>query len=118
MGEGCCLVIYGFGRQNGRVMDSGINEKLTALHEHLAATAKYPIETRTNRWLGEAAAVAEDLAEGEVDSAIIAERIDHVRRLLGEVESVADPDAAEHVMAADRLADEIATTIDQGIDDR
>jgi len=41
-----------------------IEDRLRALHDHLAATAERPVETDASRWLGEAEAVAADVAAG------------------------------------------------------
>ncbi|WP_254764286.1 hypothetical protein [Natrinema marinum] len=78
-----------------------------ALYRRLAATAERPIDRRTNRWLGEAEAVAEDVARSDLEPAVVRERVETVRSLLSEADTPADDDAREHLEAARRLCDEI-----------
>lgn len=81
--------------------------RVAELHEHLAATAERPVERTANRWLGEAEAVAADVAAGDVPEEILEERVQTVRELLSHVESTGDPEADEHVARARTLVDEI-----------
>jgi hypothetical protein len=73
---------------------------LADLHHHLAATGELPVERAANRWLGEAEAVAADLAASPPDDATVARRVGKVDDLLSNVESTGDPEADEHVVAA------------------
>lgn len=41
--------------------------RVADLHSHLVATAELPIDPKTNRWLGEAKAVASDAASPGLD---------------------------------------------------
>jgi hypothetical protein len=93
--------------------DATLDERLTALAEQLRATAERPVETTASRWLGEAEAVATDLAEGPVDRAVAAERLGHVRRLLSEVEATGDETADEHVAEARAIADSVASALQE-----
>jgi Fe-S-cluster formation regulator IscX/YfhJ len=87
------------------------DDALRALHDHLAATAELPVRRDASHLLGEAEAVAADLADepGEVDPAVVRERARHVRDLLARVEETGtdDPRADEHVEAAVRLVDRL-----------
>ncbi|MFB6218522.1 MAG: hypothetical protein ABEH77_04980 [Halobacteriaceae archaeon] len=78
------------------------DERIDALHDHLAATAERPVETRASRWLGEAEAVAADAREAPPEVAV--ERVARVRELLSNVEATGDDEADEHVAAAAELA--------------
>jgi hypothetical protein len=93
--------------------DATLDDRLDALAEHLTATAERPVETGASRWLGEAEAVAVDLADGGVDREVVAERIGHVRRLLAEVETTGDATADEHVADARELADAVASALEE-----
>lgn len=78
-------------------------ENVRDLHDHLAATAELPIGRETNRWLGEAEAVARDAATSDLDRATVTKRVRQVAHLL---EEAGDPDheaAAEHLESARAL---------------
>lgn len=79
-------------------------DRLRALHDHLAATAERPVEREASRWLGEAEAVARDVADGEAPETAVEKRVRQVRDLLSEVEGTGDEQADEHVREARRLA--------------
>jgi hypothetical protein len=83
---------------------SGREELLADLHDHLVATAELPIDRDANRWIGEAEAVAADLAANDLPPSTVAERVGHVRDLLAEVEETDNPEADEHVAAAREIA--------------
>jgi hypothetical protein len=91
--------------------DATLDERLAELAEQLTATAERPVETTASRWLGEAEAVAADLADGAVDREVVAERIGHVRRLLSEVETTGDETADDHVETARDIAARIETAV-------
>lgn len=82
-------------------------DRLRDLHEHLAATAERPVERDASRWLGEAEAVAADVADGDVPGSVVEKRVGQVRELLSHVAETGDDEADEHVREAKRLADEI-----------
>jgi hypothetical protein len=76
------------------------DERLQALHEHLAETGERPVERTASRWLGEAEAVAADIAEGELSEDVLAERLATVDHILSHVDSTGDTAADAHVDAA------------------
>lgn len=82
-------------------------ERLTALYTHLEATAELPIDPKTNRWLGEAEAVAHDAMTGDVDPETARKRVCQVRRLLSEAGEPAHEEARSHVAAAKECCDAI-----------
>lgn len=88
-------------------VDDEVHERLQALHEHLAATAERPVETRASRWLGEAEAAAEDAAAPDIPEAAAKKRVEQVRHLLGEVDDTGDEEADEHVESALELAKDV-----------
>ena len=77
-----------------------MDEQLDALAEHLQATAERPVERTASRWLGEAEAVAVDLAESDLDPSVRQDRLSKVEHLLDNVEETGDEQADEHVAAA------------------
>lgn len=83
------------------------DDRVRQLHEHLAATAELPVERESSAYLGEAAAVARDLAERPATPAVVRERAGHVRDLLAAVEGTGNDEADEHVAAARKLAEEL-----------
>ena len=72
-----------------------------ALAAHLTATAERPIPPATNRWLGEAEAVARDAASDDIDPATRRRRVQQVAALLAEAESTGDNRADDHIASAD-----------------
>nr|WP_276239432.1 hypothetical protein [Halobaculum sp. DT55] len=87
-----------------------VAEQLDALHGHLAATAERPVARSASAHLGEAEAVARDLAERPAAPETVRERTGHVVRLLREAGETEDETADEHVAAALELAEALATT--------
>lgn len=69
----------------------------TALAAHLAATAERPIPPATNRWLGEAEAVARDAASDDIDPATRRRRVQQVAALLAEADATGDDAADKHI---------------------
>jgi hypothetical protein len=94
--------------------ETTLEGRLTALAEQLTATAERPVETTASRWLGEAEAIATDLADGPVDRDVVADRIGHVRQLLAEVEGTGDEAADEHVAQARELAAAVESDVTGG----
>ncbi len=84
-------------------------ERLRDLHDHLAATAERPVERTASRWLGEAEAIADDIAHGEMDASVRRERLGKVEHLLDNVDGTGDDDADEHIAAAEAILDELLT---------
>jgi len=92
-------------------MESGdaddVDRLLSRLHDHLAATAECPVERSASRWLGEAEAVAADVAAGDAARSAIETRIGQVEELLSHVETTGDEEADEHLAAARELVDRL-----------
>jgi hypothetical protein len=82
-------------------------ELLESLHDHLAATEQRPLETSANRWLGEAQAIAADLAASNLDGDTVRSRTKTILELLAEIDGTGDENADEHVAAARRAAERI-----------
>lgn len=77
------------------------------LHEQLRATEELPVERSAGRWIGEAQAVAADLAGADASDDVVRDRVEHVRTLLREVDGTGHPEADERVDAAREIADAI-----------
>lgn len=80
-------------------------DRLQALYDHLAATGECPVERTASRWLGEAEAIAGDVAHGDLAPEVRRERLEKVDHLLENVEGTGDEAADEHVEAARTLVD-------------
>lgn len=80
--------------------DPPLDEAVAEIHEHLRATESLPLTAAANRWLGEAAAVVADVHGAGLPPDVVRERLQHVRRLLGEVDETGHPEADAHVAAA------------------
>ncbi|WP_241154837.1 hypothetical protein [Halorubrum sp. CSM-61] len=89
-------------------------DPVTALHEHLAATEERPVEREAGWRLGEAQALAAEIADGGVDRATVIGRADEIRTLLAEIDRTGDREADDHVAAARELANRIANRTDDG----
>ncbi|TYL38729.1 hypothetical protein CV102_09430 [Natronococcus pandeyae] len=87
--------------------DDSLETRLEALHDHLKATAELPIDPKTNRWLGEAEAVARDAARNDIDPATARERVGQVQRLLSEADEPDHEEAAAHLEAARELCEKV-----------
>lgn len=85
--------------------DSG---PLTTLHDRLVATETLPVERDAGWRLGEAQALAADIATGDPDAAVVRERAAEIQTLLAEIDGTGDETADEHVAAARELAAQIA----------
>jgi hypothetical protein len=88
-------------------------DPVAALHEHLAATEERPVEREAGWRLGEAQALAAEIAAG-ADEEVVVRRADEIRSLLAEVDRTGDPEADDHVDAARELANRIANRADEG----
>lgn len=84
-------------------------ELATQIHEHLEATEQMPLDTATNRWLGEAEAVAADIAIGDVSEAVASNRAETIVELLESAGSIENESASEHVITSLTLARELST---------
>ncbi|HMB50030.1 MAG TPA: hypothetical protein VKM69_05165, partial [Natronoarchaeum rubrum] len=74
-----------------------ISELVDELYDELRATEELPVDRTAGRWIGEAQAVAADVAEDTPPESVVRERVGHVRRLLSEVDDAGDEAATEHV---------------------
>ena len=88
-------------------MRADLQETLSALHEHLEATAELPVRPDANRWLGEAEAVAADLAADGAAPSTVRERVGHVRTLLESAGETGSAEAGARVEAALDCVDEV-----------
>ena len=96
------------GRDGGGELDEETRERLRSLHEHLAATAERPVERTASAHLGEAEAVAGDVAEDpNVSPSVVRSRVETVADLLSHVDDTGDAEADDHVERARDLAREI-----------
>jgi hypothetical protein len=86
---------------------SDLEELLASLHDHLEATEELPLDESANRLLGEAQAVAADVADGSASEDVAKERVAKVADLLAEVDGTGHEDGDQHVAAASRAADRI-----------
>jgi hypothetical protein len=84
-----------------------VEDDCRSLSDRLDATAELPVRPAASTRLGEAAAIAADVADADLPESVVVERVDHVRRLLEAVESTGSAAADEHVRAATRLARQI-----------
>ena len=89
-----------------------LDDLVAALHEHLRATEELPVERTAGRWIGEAQAVAADVAEGDPPPDVVRERVAHVRDLLANVDDAGHPGATERVADARVVAEEILERVD------
>jgi hypothetical protein len=99
-------------RADGGGRDESLPELLDALASTLRATEELPVSPAASIWLGEAHAVAADLATGDADPSTVHERVGHVRRLLRDAGDVDNDAAAEHVAEALALAETILAATD------
>jgi len=74
------------------------------LHERLEATEELPVRPDASVWLGEAAAIAADLADADLPRSVVVDRVQRIEALLDEIETTGNERADEHVEAATRLA--------------
>ena len=83
--------------------DTEIELTVNELYGHLESTAELPIDHRTNRWLGEAEAVARDVATSDLDRETTKARIREVEHLLEEAAETGHEEADEHLEASREL---------------
>ena len=83
------------------------DDRPSQLAEHLQATGERPVERTAARWLGEAEAIAADLAHGDLDPDAEATRLDQLEHVLSHVETTGDETADEHLAAARDLLDSL-----------
>lgn len=71
-----------------------------ALVNHLTATGERPVPPATNRWLGEAEAVARDAATNGLDTETRRKRVRQAAELLDSADKTGDDIADRHIKAA------------------
>ncbi|SNR40471.1 hypothetical protein [Halorubrum vacuolatum] len=79
-----------------------------ALHRHLEATEERPVAREAGWHLGEAQALAGQIAAGGLEPGVVRDRAETILDLLGEFETTGDPEADDHVEAARELASRLA----------
>ncbi|WP_435346539.1 hypothetical protein [Haloarchaeobius sp. HRN-SO-5] len=89
-----------------------VDDTLDELAAELTATDSYPVDRTANRWLGEAEAVAGDLAASDLPDEVVVERLGHVESLLSNVDETGSPEADEHVARAKSLTDDALAALD------
>ena len=87
-----------------------LDRLLGDLHAVIAATEEVPVRPRANRWLGEAQAVASDVAGGAPREAVV-RRVAQVRHLLEQVDGTGSDEADERVEAAIELTARIERSL-------
>ena len=93
--------------------ETDLESLVGTLTEHLSATATRPVEEDASRWLGEAEAVATDLASGPLPpDEVVRTRLGHVDHLLEHVDGTEDADADRHVQAARLALDDAFAVLD------
>jgi 1,2-phenylacetyl-CoA epoxidase catalytic subunit len=92
--------------------DRDVAATVAAIHDHLQATEELPLEERANRWLGEAQAVAADIAHGSPSREVVARRADQIVHLLEQVDGTGDERADEHVATARSQARALVAHLD------
>lgn len=93
-------------------MGDDLDERVRELHDHLEATEELPIDPRTNRWIGEAQAVAADVVGTDLPESVVRERIAEVERLLEHADDV-EGEAADRVASARTIAEAVASGSDE-----
>jgi len=73
---------------------------IDSLAEHLVVTADRPVPPATNRWLGEAEAVARDATSSDLDNQTQIERAQQAANLLNSADKTGDEIADQHIEAA------------------
>lgn len=74
------------------------------LHRQLRATEELPVEREAGWHLGEAQALAAEIADGDLDDDVVRRRAGEIRDLLDEIDTTGDREADDHVDAATELA--------------
>ncbi|SDZ82312.1 hypothetical protein SAMN04488065_0582 [Haloplanus vescus] len=84
------------------------------LHDHLDATAELPVRPAASVRLGEAAAIAADVADADLPREVVVERVQKVASLLDGIETTGNERATDHVVAARRAATRILDESENG----
>lgn len=93
--------------------DEPLEVRLEHLHRHLAATAELPVDRDASRWLGEADAIARDVAMTDLERSVVDERLGKIETLLAEVDETGHGEADEHLEAATAIC---ATVLDSDLE--
>ncbi|WP_396611402.1 hypothetical protein ACH9L7_14510 [Haloferax sp. S1W] len=95
--------------------DATLDRLVSELYDHLAATATRPVREDASRWLGEAEAVAGDLATGPLpDESVVRTRLGHIEQLLANVDATEDESADDHVAAARETLEQALALLENG----
>ncbi|GAB7089771.1 hypothetical protein JCM18237_00420 [Halorubrum luteum] len=89
-------------------------DPVVELHRQLRATEELPVAREAGWRLGEAQALAADIATGDVDDDVVRRRAEEIGELLAGIDGTEDPEADDHVDAARELADRIASRSPDG----
>lgn len=87
--------------------DSDIHTLVDDLHAHLKATEDLDIDTKANRWIGEAEAVAADIVGNDVPEQVIGKRVAQIEELLRNIDGTENEEANEHIDIALEIAESI-----------
>lgn len=87
--------------------DEPLEVHLEHLHHHLAATAELPVDRDASRWLGEADAIARDIATTDLERSVVDERVGKIETLLTEVDETGHEEADEHLESAHQICAEL-----------
>ena len=98
----------GSGSRDDGAPDADEFDPIESLHEHLAATEERPVEREAGWRLGEAQALAGQIAVEDVDDGVVRERAGEIVELLAGIDGTGDCEADDHVAAALELASRIA----------
>ncbi|WP_440764917.1 hypothetical protein [Natronorubrum sp. DTA7] len=80
--------------------EDSLEDHTQQLHRHLEHTAELPIDRDANRWLGEADAIARDVAMSDLEDDVVVERVGKIQHLLSEVDETGHEEADDHLEAA------------------
>lgn len=101
--------------EDGSVPDD-LNDLLDEIHENLDATQELQVERTASRWIGEAEAIAQDLAEADLDPDVVEEHLGKIESLLEEIEETGDTTADEHLQQAISLTESALDAVGSGED--
>lgn len=87
--------------------EDSLEDRIRRLHRHLEATAELPIDRQANRWLGEADAIARDVATSDLEDDVVVERVEKIQHLLSEVDETGHEEGNERLEAATRCCEGI-----------
>ncbi|SDK71824.1 hypothetical protein [Natronorubrum texcoconense] len=79
--------------------EDSLEDQTQQLHRHLEHTAELPIDRDANRWLGEADAIARDVATSDLEREVVVERVEKIQHLLSEVDETGHVAGDEHLEA-------------------